>query len=73
MPTEEKPSKFLPCSACGKPAVKKAVRKTVLKRIGSTFADVLGGEDLCPKCKREKLASELTAAVPEGGSVSSRF
>jgi len=73
MPTEKEPSKFLPCSACGKPAVKKAVKKTVLKRIGSTFAGLLGGDDLCPKCKREKLASELIATVPEGGSVSSRF
>ena len=64
MATEKSSSKFLPCSACGKPAVKKAVKKTVLKRGGPAFAGMFRGEDLCPKCKREKLARELAAAAP---------
>ncbi len=53
------------CSACGEPVASELVAQALARRGGPTVAALMAGEDLCPRCKREKLARELTAAVPK--------
>jgi len=55
------------CAVCGKPVVSELVKRALSERGGPTVTAMLAGEDLCPRCKREKLARELTIAVPSGG------
>jgi NADH dehydrogenase/NADH:ubiquinone oxidoreductase subunit G len=56
------------CAVCGQPVVSELVKRALAEQGGPTVAEMLCGEDLCPRCKREKLAKELTAAVPESGA-----
>jgi len=53
------------CAACGKPVVSELVKQALRERGGPKVMALLSGEDLCPGCKREKLAREITVAVPD--------
>jgi len=55
------------CGECGLPVASELVTRALSQRGGPTVMEMLAGEELCPRCKREKLAKELTAAVPSGG------
>ena len=55
------------CGECGRPVASELVTQALRERGGPTVVEMLAGEELCPRCKREKLAKELTAAVPGGG------
>jgi len=52
------------CADCGRPLGSELVRQALSKRGGPTLMEILAGEEHCPQCKREKLAKQLTAAVP---------
>ena len=59
--------KFRRCAGCGQPLASQLVKQALCKRGGPTVVEMLADEELCPRCKREKLARELTGAVPVGG------
>jgi NADH dehydrogenase/NADH:ubiquinone oxidoreductase subunit G len=48
------------CPQCGRPIGSELVREALSQRGGPTVMELLAGEQLCPGCKREKLAKELT-------------
>jgi NADH dehydrogenase/NADH:ubiquinone oxidoreductase subunit G len=56
------------CAACGEPVVSELVKKGLSRRGGPTVAEMLAGEDVCPRCRRKELAKQVTAAVPESGT-----
>ena len=56
------------CAVCHEPVASELVKRALSKRGGPTVTALLAGDDLCPQCKREKLAEELTRAVPSGGA-----
>jgi NADH dehydrogenase/NADH:ubiquinone oxidoreductase subunit G len=49
------------CQVCGQPVGTELVEQVLRSRGGATLVELLSGEDLCPRCKRDKLAKELTA------------
>jgi len=51
------------CVSCGEPVVSELVEQVLCQRGGPKLTEILAGEDFCPRCKRQKLATELTAAV----------
>ncbi len=51
------------CISCGEPVVSELVEQALCRRGGPKLTEILAGEDFCPRCKRQKLATELTAAV----------
>jgi len=51
------------CVSCGEPVVSELVEQVLCRRGGPKLTEILAGEDFCPQCKRQKLATELTAAV----------
>jgi ribosomal protein L34E len=53
------------CAACGEPLASELVARALRERGGPTVTALMAGEDLCPRCRREKLARELTMAVPD--------
>jgi len=53
------------CAACGKPLASELVGRALADRGGPKLVALLAGEDLCPSCKRKKLAREMTATLPE--------
>jgi len=53
------------CAACGKPVASELVARALSDRGGPKLVALMAAEDLCPSCKRKKLAREVTAAVPE--------
>jgi len=59
--------KFKRCAACGAALASELVKRALSDRGGPTVTAMLAGEELCPRCKRDRLAKELTAAVPSGG------
>ena len=61
------------CACCGRPVVSELVKQALSHRGGPALKAMLTGEDLCPLCKREQLAEQLTMAVPNGriGNVAS--
>jgi len=50
------------CASCGEPVVSELVEQVLRRRGGPKLTEILAGEDLCPRCKRQKLARELTFA-----------
>ena len=54
------------CAACGKPVGSELVEQALCRRGGPTLVELLARQQLCPSCKREKLAEELASAcVPD--------
>ena len=51
------------CAECGEPLGSARVKEVLSRRGGPTLVEILAGEELCPRCKREKMAKELTANV----------
>jgi NADH dehydrogenase/NADH:ubiquinone oxidoreductase subunit G len=60
--------KLLRCTSCKEPIASDVVKQSLARRGGPPVVEILAREQLCPRCKREKLASELTHAVPTQGS-----
>jgi NADH dehydrogenase/NADH:ubiquinone oxidoreductase subunit G len=56
--------KLLRCTGCGRPVGSDLVKQALGQRGGPTVVEVLAREQLCTQCKRDKLAKELTAALP---------
>ncbi|MBN2475046.1 MAG: (2Fe-2S)-binding protein [Pirellulales bacterium] len=56
------------CAACGEPIGSELVQQALARRGGPKVVELLAREEFCPRCKRKKLAKELTAAVPRAGS-----
>ena len=52
------------CAECGAPLGSERVKEVLAQRGGPKLVEILAGEELCLRCKRRKLAEELTAAVP---------
>jgi bidirectional [NiFe] hydrogenase diaphorase subunit len=52
---------LLVCSDCGRPVGSELVQQALGRRGGPTVVEMLARQQLCPRCKREKLAGELTA------------
>ena len=61
------------CAECGLPVASELVKRALCERGGPTVTEMLANEDLCPKCKREKLARELTFPLPEGEGARTPF
>lgn len=55
------------CPTCGRPVGSELVREALRRRGGPTVKEMLARQESCPRCKREKLATELASAVPRGG------
>ena len=51
--------KLLRCAECAQPVASELVGQALCGRGGPTVTQMLAGEQLCPRCKREKLAREL--------------
>ncbi len=47
------------CAECGRPLASEPVKEALCRRGGPTVVEMLAGENLCSRCKREKLAREL--------------
>jgi formate hydrogenlyase subunit 6/NADH:ubiquinone oxidoreductase subunit I len=60
--------KLLRCTGCGQPVGSELVERALGQRGGPTVVEILAREQLCPRCKREQLARELTTAVPKHGT-----
>lgn len=58
--------KLLRCDRCGAPVGSELVGRVLSDRGGPTLVDILKEPPLCPRCKREKLARELTFSSPVG-------
>ena len=58
--------KLIRCMECGRPVGSELVGEALSQRGGPTLTEMLSSEQLCPCCKREKLATQLAAAVPSG-------
>jgi len=56
------------CAGCGQPVGSELVKQALSQRGGPTVVEMLAREPFCPRCKRDKLARELTAAVPSDGA-----
>ncbi|NQU23730.1 MAG: (2Fe-2S)-binding protein [Candidatus Nealsonbacteria bacterium] len=54
------------CSECGCPVGSELVKQALADRGGPKLVEILARRPICPQCKREKLAKELTVAVPSG-------
>jgi NADH dehydrogenase/NADH:ubiquinone oxidoreductase subunit G len=54
------------CAACGRPLASGLVEAALARRGGPTVAEMLA-EALCPRCKRGRLAADLTLALPGNG------
>jgi NADH dehydrogenase/NADH:ubiquinone oxidoreductase subunit G len=52
------------CASCGRPVATELVEQALRRRGGPKVTEILAGEDLCPPCKRKKLAIELTVSLP---------
>jgi len=48
------------CSDCGRPIANELVAAALKRRGGPPVTEILAAQDLCPHCKRHKLAEELT-------------
>lgn len=48
------------CAGCGRPLAAEFVRRALAGRGGPTLVQLLERERFCPRCKRERLAQELT-------------
>jgi NADH dehydrogenase/NADH:ubiquinone oxidoreductase subunit G len=59
--------KLLRCTGCNEPLGSEVVAQVLGQKGGPTLVEILEREQLCPRCKREKLAREMTAAVPTDG------
>jgi len=55
------------CAGCGQPVGSELVKQVLAQRGGPTLVEMLARGPLCPRCKRGKLAKELTVASPAGG------
>jgi predicted molibdopterin-dependent oxidoreductase YjgC len=53
------------CLECGRPIGSDLVADALARRGGPTVVEMLGGDPLCPRCKRAKLAVELTETEKE--------
>lgn len=51
------------CEVCGEPLVSDMVKRALSNALGPKVAALVARMDLCPQCKREKLARELTTAA----------
>jgi len=51
------------CADCGKPIASELVGQALRHRGGPPVTEILAAQDLCPHCKRQKLAQELTFAL----------
>jgi formate hydrogenlyase subunit 6/NADH:ubiquinone oxidoreductase subunit I len=58
--------KLLRCPGCGRAVGSDLVERALAERGGPTVADVLAQEPLCPHCKRENLAAQLSAVLCDG-------
>ena len=56
--------KLLRCTNCHQPLASELVKRSLAQRGGPTVVAMLAREQLCPRCKREKLASQLTTGIP---------
>lgn len=60
--------KLLRCAGCGQPVGSDLVKQALGSRGGPTVVEMLAHEPFCSRCKREQLATRLTAALPVDGS-----
>jgi NADH dehydrogenase/NADH:ubiquinone oxidoreductase subunit G len=56
--------KLLRCTNCAEPIGSELVKQALGQRGGTTVVELLAREQLCTRCKREKLAEELSNATP---------
>ncbi len=56
--------KLLRCAGCGRPVSSELAKRALAQRGGPTVAEMFTKEPLCPHCKRENFAAQLSAAVP---------
>jgi bidirectional [NiFe] hydrogenase diaphorase subunit len=54
------------CAGCGRPLSSELVEQALAERGGPTVVEMQGRRPLCPRCKRDKLARELTFPSPSG-------
>jgi bidirectional [NiFe] hydrogenase diaphorase subunit len=55
------------CAECGRPVISELAQQALRERGGPTVAEMLADAEACPRCKRQRLATELAAAVTSGG------
>jgi NADH dehydrogenase/NADH:ubiquinone oxidoreductase subunit G len=60
--------KLVRCAQCHQPLASELVRQALNRRGGPVVKEILAGGELCPRCKRRKLGTALTAALPGNGS-----
>jgi len=60
--------KLLRCAECGQPLASELVRQALGRRGGPVLQEILAGGDFCPRCKRARLATKLTIALPANRS-----
>jgi bidirectional [NiFe] hydrogenase diaphorase subunit len=60
--------KLARCAECRQPLASELVRQALGGRGGPPVKEILASTELCPRCKRRKLATTLTIALPGKGS-----
>jgi NADH dehydrogenase/NADH:ubiquinone oxidoreductase subunit G len=60
--------KLLRCAECGEPLASELVRQALCRGGGPVLQEVLARGDLCPRCKRARLATKLSIALPANRS-----
>jgi bidirectional [NiFe] hydrogenase diaphorase subunit len=60
--------KLLRCKSCNTPMASDLVKRALGQRGGPTVVSMLEREQLCPRCKRGKLAGELATPLPGTGA-----
>jgi NADH dehydrogenase/NADH:ubiquinone oxidoreductase subunit G len=55
------------CVVCQKPLGSELVHQVLGRRGGPTLKEMLGEQELCPHCRRVRLANKLTATLPQNG------
>ncbi|HID74870.1 MAG TPA: 4Fe-4S dicluster domain-containing protein, partial [Planctomycetaceae bacterium] len=56
------------CEGCGQPVGSQLVQEALSGRDAPTLMEMLRRRRLCPRCKRDTLACELTLTAPADGS-----
>ena len=58
--------KLARCAECHEPLASELVRQALCGRGGPVLKEILARGEICPRCKRRKLAKTLTIALPGG-------
>ncbi len=61
-------ARLIRCAQCGEPVASELVQRALARRGNPAIGEMLANSKLCSRCKRQKLAQELTFAAPRDGT-----